>query len=60
MERLCTKPDQKYFSIACRSDDSNIEYELTQSEEEIQATESTEWGSMIRYTNDKGEEIHEE
>ncbi|XP_035787862.1 phosphatidylinositol 3-kinase 1-like [Anopheles albimanus] len=47
-------------NIIYRSDDSNIEYELTQSEEEIQATESTEWGSMIRYTNDKGEEIHEE
>uniref|UniRef100_A0A2M3Z5Y4 Putative homeobox kn domain protein n=1 Tax=Anopheles braziliensis TaxID=58242 RepID=A0A2M3Z5Y4_9DIPT len=47
-------------NIIYRSDDSNIEYELTQSEEEIQATESTEWGGMIRYTNDKGEEIHEE
>ncbi|XP_050097220.1 uncharacterized protein LOC126578574 isoform X2 [Anopheles aquasalis] len=47
-------------NIIYRSDDSNIEYELTQSEEEIQATESTEWGSMIRYTNEKGEEIHEE
>ncbi|XP_049545917.1 uncharacterized protein LOC125957326 isoform X2 [Anopheles darlingi] len=47
-------------NIIYRSDDSNIEYELTQSEEEIQATESTEWGSMIRYTTDKGEEIHEE
>uniref|UniRef100_A0A2M4BLE2 Putative transcription factor meis1 n=2 Tax=Anopheles marajoara TaxID=58244 RepID=A0A2M4BLE2_9DIPT len=47
-------------NIIYRSDDSNIEYELTQSEEEIQATESTEWGSMIRYTTEKDEEIHEE
>ncbi|XP_052862677.1 uncharacterized protein LOC128269290 [Anopheles cruzii] len=47
-------------NIIYRSDDSNIEYEYTQSEEEMPATEQTEWGGIIRYTTDKEEEIHEE
>ncbi|XP_041774539.1 uncharacterized protein LOC121594863 isoform X1 [Anopheles merus] len=46
--------------IIYRSDDSNIEYEYAQSEEEIPVTEQGEWDGMIRYANEKDDEIPEE
>lgn len=45
--------------IIYRSDESNIEYEYPEEEEELQ-TEQTEWDGIIRYANDKDEEIPEE
>lgn len=45
--------------IIYRSDESNIEYEYPEEEEEIQ-TEQTEWDGIIRYANDKEDEIPEE
>ncbi|XP_058120831.1 uncharacterized protein LOC131282571 isoform X1 [Anopheles ziemanni] len=46
--------------IIYRSDDSNIEYEYTQSEEEMPQTEQGEWEGIIRYANEKDDEIPEE
>uniref|UniRef100_A0A182NJL1 Homeobox domain-containing protein n=1 Tax=Anopheles dirus TaxID=7168 RepID=A0A182NJL1_9DIPT len=46
--------------IIYRSDDSNIEYEYAQSEEEIPVTEQGDWDGIIRYANDKDDEIPEE
>uniref|UniRef100_A0A182QCI7 Homeobox domain-containing protein n=1 Tax=Anopheles farauti TaxID=69004 RepID=A0A182QCI7_9DIPT len=46
--------------IIYRSDDSNIEYEYAQSEEEIPVTEQGDWEGIIRYANDKDDEIPEE
>lgn len=46
--------------IIYRSDDSNIEYEYTQSEEEMPQTEHAEWDGIIRYANEKDDEIPEE
>lgn len=45
--------------IIYRSDESNIEYEYPEEEEELQ-TEQTEWDGIIRYANDKDDEIPEE
>lgn len=45
--------------IIYRSDESNIEYEYPEDEEELQ-TEQTEWDGIIRYANDKDDEIPEE
>lgn len=45
--------------IIYRSDESNIEYEYPDEEEELQ-TEQTEWDGIIRYANDKDDEIPEE
>uniref|UniRef100_A0A182SNY3 Homeobox domain-containing protein n=1 Tax=Anopheles maculatus TaxID=74869 RepID=A0A182SNY3_9DIPT len=46
--------------IIYRSDDSNIEYEYAQSEEEMPVTEQGDWDGMIRYANEKDDEIPEE
>lgn len=47
--------------IIYRSDESNIEYEYPEEEEEEELqTEQTEWDGIIRYANDKDEEIPEE
>ncbi|XP_052894427.1 uncharacterized protein LOC128301829 isoform X3 [Anopheles moucheti] len=46
--------------IIYRSDDSNIEYEYAQSEEEMPVTEQGDWDGIIRYANEKDEEIPEE
>ncbi|XP_035916796.1 uncharacterized protein LOC118514210 isoform X1 [Anopheles stephensi] len=47
--------------IIYRSDDSNIEYEYAQSEEEMPVTEQEgDWDGMIRYANEKDDEIPEE
>ncbi|XP_062699266.1 formin-E isoform X2 [Aedes albopictus] len=43
-----------------RSDESNIEYEYPEEEEEELPTEQTEWDGIIRYANDKDDEIPEE
>ncbi|XP_062543678.1 uncharacterized protein LOC134211088 isoform X1 [Armigeres subalbatus] len=52
-----TKIQKKRF----RSDESNIEYEYPEEEEEEELqTEQTEWDGIIRYANDKDEEIPEE
>ncbi|XP_055625673.1 ras guanine nucleotide exchange factor P-like isoform X2 [Toxorhynchites rutilus septentrionalis] len=45
--------------IIYRSDESNIEYEYPEEDEELQ-TEQTEWDGIIRYANDKDDEIPEE
>lgn len=47
------------WSHSFRSDESNIEYEYPEEEEELQ-TEQTEWDGIIRYANDKDDEIPEE
>lgn len=46
--------------IIYRSDESNIEYEYPEEEEEELPTEQTEWDGIIRYANDKDDEIPEE
>lgn len=47
--------------IIYRSDESNIEYEYPEEEEEEELqTEQTEWDGIIRYANDKDDEIPEE
>lgn len=47
--------------IIYRSDESNIEYEYPEEEEEEELqTEQTEWDGIIRYANDKDEEVPEE
>lgn len=46
--------------IIYRSDESNIEYEYPEEEEEELQTEQTEWDGIIRYANDKDDEIPEE